>query len=183
MVETPRHPSDEELIADIARGNRQALGELYDRHASTMMAVAVRMLGDTRAAEDLLHDVFLEIWRRADTYAPERARVLTWCLVRLRSRAMDRLRSRQRTPETPMPDHAELEHPTVESPANSADHERLRIAVETLPQAQREVLELAYFDGLSGSEIAQRLGIPHGTVKSRAAAGLRALRDALAEPD
>jgi len=181
MVETANHqPTDESLVAAITRGDRDALGALYDRHAPTMLGVAMRMLGDVREAEDLVHDVFLEIWRRADAYDPSRARVLTWCLVRLRSRAVDRLRARQRTPETSLL-QAAAELP-AHAPTPSADHERLRAAVDALPAKQREVLELAYFDGLSGSEIAERLGVPHGTVKSRAAAGLRALRDAFAEP-
>lgn len=144
-----------------------------------MLAVGVRILGNRREAEDLLHDVFLEAWRRASAYNPERASARTWLLVRMRSRAVDRTRTAyarrvvSTAPEAP----TFTEQPCPKhGPADAADHTRVRAAVNRLPPKQREVLLLGYFEGLSSSEIGQRLGIATGTVKSRTAAARTQLR-------
>lgn len=175
--------TDGALVAQVSAGDRAALAALYDRYAGALFAAARRFLPEPRDAEDLLHDLFLEVWKKAGTYDPARASVRTWLLIRLRSRAMDRRKSAHATRlvslEAQPPRHqveAQSSGPTQE-----ADQESLRRALEALPQAQRDVLEMSYFQGLSSSEIAASLSIPVGTVKSRAAAGMRQLRRALCE--
>ncbi len=174
--------SDAMLVKAIAQGDRSALSALYDRYAGLMLSVARRMLGEEREAEDLLHDVFLEVWRKAGDYKPERASVRTWLMMRLRSRALDRCKSAVRSRTVGLDDVGLSDAPST-GPQRllevSPDRHRLHKALGTLPEAQRQVLRLSYFQGLSSSEIANALGIPLGTVKSRAAAGLRGLRRGL----
>lgn len=160
----------------MAAGDRAALADLYDAYAPTLMAVGTRMLGDAREAEDLLHDVFLEAWQAAAQYDPARGSVATWLVLRMRSRTLDRIRSagRSRTvlTEEPIP-------VTAHGPNEAglpADKIAVQRALDLLPIEQRRVLELAYFAGLSSSEIASAVGISIGTVKSRTAAGFAKLR-------
>lgn len=167
-------------VAAAARGDERALSKLYDRYASLLMAVAVRILSDRREAEDLLHDVFLEAWRHAKTYDPSRGTVRAWLVVRCRSRALDRVRAAGRAKvvlsDAPQaPDRAD----SRADPSLAADRRVVRSALAALPDEQRRVLELGYFGGLSSSEIAAELDIPIGTVKSRVARGLAALRRGL----
>ena len=173
--------SDPDLVAAMARGDGQALGVLYDRHAPTLLATAARILGNPREVEDLVHDVLMEAWQKAGDYDRARGSVRTWLLVRLRSRALDRWRRAGRIRILAMEDQTldELLPAPAGDPGQSVDHARVRHAVRDLPEAQRQVLELAYFEGLSASEIAERLTIPIGTVKSRTAAGMTKLRAAL----
>ncbi len=175
-------PSDADLVRAMARGNREALGTLYDRYAGLMLAAAGRILRHPQRAEDLVHDVLMEAWRKADSYRRDRGSVRTWLLVRLRSRALDRLRSEQRArvDSVPSPPRGH-DQDGAGDPARNVERTRVRSAVAALPSRQREVLELAYFAGLSSREIAVELGIPVGTVKSRTAAGLGKLRVALAQ--
>ena len=141
---------------------------------------AKRMLGDKGGAEDLVHDVFMEVWRNCDNYDPHRATVRTWILVRLRSRALDRLRSASVRREVTTDDVAPTEAaPMVEDPALAPDRAAVVQALADLPEEQRLVIELSYFHGLSSSEIAERMGSPLGTVKSRTAAGLAKIRSAM----
>ncbi len=176
----PPLPSDADLVAAMAGGDRDATRQLYDRHAGLMLGVATRLLSDRSAAEDLVHDVFLEAWRNAGSYDPGRGTVRTWLMVRLRSRALDRLRSAawRRRVDTGdrMPEPSD--RPEVD-PAAGGDRDRVRGALAELPEPQRRVLELAYYRGLSSSEVADVLGVPVGTVKSRTAAAFRKLRAAL----
>jgi RNA polymerase sigma-70 factor (ECF subfamily) len=162
---------DAELVYALARGERSALAALYQRHASIMLALARRMLSSARESEDLVHDVFVEAWEHAGDYDPTRGSVRQWLLVRLRSRAVDRLRSATRTTSEPAVPIAEPTGPDV-----LLDAHRARRALADLPREQIQVLELAYFKDLSASAIAAELGIPEGTVKSRLAAGLSRLR-------
>lgn len=173
--------SDGALLTAIAQGERDALAMLYDRYAGLMLGLAQRILGNRRDAEDLIHDVFLEIWRKAGHYDPARGTVRTWILVRLRSRALDRCKSAGRVRSVALEDAQVPEKSTAHEEASSLDRKRVRVAVEALPEKQRAVLRLAYFKGLSASEIARELDIPVGTAKSRAAAGLRGLRRGLQE--
>jgi RNA polymerase sigma-70 factor (ECF subfamily) len=159
-------------IQAMAGGDRGALARLYDRHAPTLLALGLSMLRNRPEAEDLLHDVFLEAWRQAAAYDPQRGSVRTWLLVRMRSRALDRRRSAVRCSTL----RADAE-PIV--PESAAPEPWLRDALASLPSEQRTVLELAYFEGLSATSIASRTGVPTGTVKSRLAAGLGKLRSAL----
>jgi RNA polymerase sigma-70 factor (ECF subfamily) len=169
---------DVELVRSVADGDRDALGALYDRYAPSLMAVGARILGDRRELEDLVHDVFLEVWRQAADYDARRGSVRAWLLMRMRSRALDRRKAPSRARVV------SLESPQVEEPRAlealfSPDHRTLRMALTELPDEQRLVLELGYFEGLSSSEIATRLEVPIGTVKSRVAAALGRLRRAL----
>jgi RNA polymerase sigma-70 factor (ECF subfamily) len=178
-VENPA--SDPELAAAMARGDSHALGVLYDRYAPVMLATAVRILSNQREAEDLVHDVLLEAWQRASDYDRTRGSVRTWLLIRLRSRALDRLRRAARIKTQTMEARTidESLPALTEDPGESVDHARVRLALHSLPEPQRRVLELAYFEGLSSTEVADILAIPIGTVKSRTAAGLAKLRAAM----
>jgi RNA polymerase sigma-70 factor (ECF subfamily) len=172
---------DAELVRAVAQGDRTALATLYDRYSGIMFALALRIVRERREAEDLLHDVFLEVWRTAKDYDPDRGRVRTWLTIRMRSRAID-LQKLARVSRN-VGDDSVLDR--VASDANiadSPDRARVRRALAELPAEQRKVLELGYFDGLSCSEIAEKLGTPIGTVKSRAAAALGKLRQALGAP-
>lgn len=165
----------------MARGDNGALGVVYDRHCPVLLATARRILGDPREAEDLVHDVLLEAWQKAGDYDRTRGSVRTWLLVRLRSRALDRWRRagriRIQTMEASTLD--QVLPALADDPGQTLDHTRVRRAVDELPEPQRRVLELAYFEGLSSTEIADQLNIPIGTVKSRTAAGLARLRAAM----
>jgi RNA polymerase sigma-70 factor (ECF subfamily) len=162
----------------MARGDAHGLATLYGRYASVMLATARRILGDPRGAEDVVHDVFLEAWRQAVTYDPDRGTVRTWLLVRLRSRALDRCRAAVlRRTVADLPEH--LQGVDDDDPSELPDHHILRAVLRDLPAEQRAVLEHAYFAGQSASEIAAELQIPIGTVKSRLGAGLKKLRAAL----
>jgi RNA polymerase sigma-70 factor (ECF subfamily) len=171
---------DEVLITAIVAGDRGALARLYDRYAPTLLAVGKRMLGNRREAEDLVHDVFLESWRRAGDYDPARGTVKTWLLVRLRSRALDRHRAASGAPIS-IDGSGRVDEPVAEGedPALAPDRAAVRRALAALSDEQRTVLELGYFHGLSSSEIALREGLPIGTVKSRVATALAKLRAGL----
>lgn len=167
----------------MARGERAALAQLYDRHAGSMLALAQRIVGRGAEAEDVLHDVFLEAWRHCADYDSARGSVKSWLLLRTRSRSLDVQKSARVSKQASGLDDAwlaELADPTRDTTA-SADQSRVRRALVALPPEQREVLLLGYFEGLSSSEMAERIGVPLGTVKSRVAAALAALRAALSD--
>ena len=168
---------DAALVRAMAGGDREALASLYRRHAHVLLGLALRIVRERREAEDLLHDVFLEAWRRAKDFDPKRGRVRTWLAIRMRSRCLDHQKSARvsRNAGDAGLDVVADERPGVGAAA-AADHERVRGALGEIGAEQQRVVELAYFDGLSCSEIAARLHIPIGTVKSRIAAGLRGLR-------
>jgi RNA polymerase sigma-70 factor (ECF subfamily) len=171
--------ADAELIRRVAGGDREALAALYDRYATLLLSVARRIVGEPREAEDLLHDVVLEIWRSAGDYDEARGTVRAWILMRMRSRALDRRKSPRVARQVPMTADA-LEETVAEDPHVAPDRTRVRHALAQLPPEQRAVLELGYFEGLSSSEIALRIAVPIGTVKSRVAAALAKLRAGLA---
>lgn len=176
MTEGPTETADSELVRRIAEGDRLALATLYDRHASALVGLGVRILRARREAEDITHDVFLEVWKRAHSYDPTRASVRGWLCLMMRCRSLDRRKSAAFSLSSP------LEHdPRIDgaSPEGLLDGARVTRALADLPEAQREVLVLGYFEGLSSSEIAAELSLPIGTVKSRVAAGLRSLRSTL----
>lgn len=177
LIEVDR---DVELVIASAGGDRNALSELYDRYAALLLGVAQRILGGPREAEDLVHDVFLEAWKQAGQYDSARGSVRTWLLMRLRSRALDRKKSasNRTVPLESRTEVAERAAPN-EDPSLGPDRAAVRRTVAGLPREQRAVLELAYFEGLSSSEIAIRLDTPIGTVKSRVAAALAKLRTEL----
>lgn len=176
-----RETPDEALIAAMAAGDRAALAQIYDRYGAVMMAIGQRILRNEREAEDLLHDVFLEVWRHAADYEPTRGSVRSWLVMRLRSRALDRLKSAAHTRVV------SLETVTIPEPTTTADHDpkfpqdqqRIREALARLPADQQQVIEQAYFEGFSLSEIATQQGAPLGTIKSRLARALTKLREVL----
>ncbi len=174
--------SDEALIYAIARGDREALAKLYDRQAALLLGLGARIFAggaSAREVEDVLHDVFVEVWKHAGDFDPERASARTWLCLRMRSRCLDRARAANRRRAAPL-DEASIE-PLPESQSAVVDAARVRHALDGIPELQRQVLVLGYFQGLSSQEIADTLQIPLGTVKSRVAAGLTHLRGLLSE--
>lgn len=169
---------DASLVRRVAGGDRDALAALYDRYAQQMLAIGVRMLRDQREAEDVLHDVFVEVWRRAGDYDARRGSVRVWMFVRMRSRTLDRCRSPGRTRAVAL-DESFAQRIAADDPSRTADQQRACAALMDLPEAQRQVVELAYFGGLSSTAIAHELQLPVGTVKSRMAAALNKLRAGL----
>ncbi len=172
--------TDEELLARLRSGEAEALAALYDRYASLMYALSLRILTDEREAQDLLHDVFLEVWERARDYEPTRGKVRTWLLIRVRSRALDRkssARISRRAPEDADPRRDDA-HMSV-APERIA----VRAALAELPEDVRQVLELSYFAGMTAREIAARVDAPEGTIRSRLARGLRLLEHLLSEDE
>jgi RNA polymerase sigma-70 factor (ECF subfamily) len=165
-------------MSAVAAGDRAALAELYDRYAGALLGLGIRVLRDRREAEDVVHDVFLEVWRQAHRFDDGRGSVRAWMLLTMRSRALDRRRSHGYARSRPLLDDGRAA-PASESPAMVIDRARVIGALERLGEAQRAVLVLGYFEGLSSSEIAERLSLPIGTVKSRVASAIRALRDGL----
>jgi RNA polymerase sigma-70 factor, ECF subfamily len=167
---------DVELVRAMAAGNQDALAALYERHSDLMLGLAMRIVRNRREAEDLLHDVFLEAWRAAKNFDPNRGRVRTWLAIRMRSRALDLQKSARVSRNA---GDAGLDRVVdIESHA-SPDHAKVRAALGDLPKDQRVVIELAYFEGLSCSEIAERISAPIGTIKSRLAAAMTKLRTTL----
>jgi RNA polymerase sigma-70 factor (ECF subfamily) len=169
----------------MARGDSTALAQLYDRYAGSMLALAQRIVGRGAEAEDVIHDVFLEAWRHSADYDPARGSVKSWLLLRTRSRSLDVQKSARVSKHAGGHDDSWLEQlgdPRGDTAA-TADQARLRQVLVALPTEQREVLLLGYFEGLSSSEIAERVGVPLGTVKSRVAAALSALRGALSDEE
>jgi RNA polymerase sigma-70 factor (ECF subfamily) len=183
-LDSQGNDADAELIRSVANGDRVALAQLYDRFAPILMAVATRILGERREAEDLLHDVFLEVWRQAADYDVTRGSVRAWIMIRLRSRAIDRRKSAGVARAVPLEpeEHIDDRGGPDEDPQLGPDRASVRRALAALPDDQRTVLELGYFEGLSSSEIAERISAPIGTVKSRVAAALAKLRAAMLEP-
>jgi RNA polymerase sigma-70 factor (ECF subfamily) len=172
----PPLPTDAALVASLAGGDRSALAQLYDRYSGLLLAVGVQRLGDRREAEEVLHDVFVEAWRAAGDYDEERGTVRAWLVTRMNSRSLDRRKSAAVSRRVPY-DGARAERIGVaDDPAGAVDCQRVQAALAALPLEQRQVVELAYFAGLSSSEIAERAEMPVGTVKSRTAAALGRLR-------
>jgi RNA polymerase sigma-70 factor (ECF subfamily) len=168
---------DAALVAAMAQGDRDALATLYERHSGILLGLALRIVRERREAEDLLHDVLLEAWRAAKDFDPKRGRVRTWLAIRMRSRALYLQKSARVSRNA---GDAGLDVVPDERERTSPDHARVRAALAELGTDQRTVVELAYFEGLSCSEIATKIKIPIGTVKSRLAAGLQRLRDGIA---
>jgi RNA polymerase sigma-70 factor (ECF subfamily) len=176
----PAEPLDDAaLVAALVRGDRGSLALLYDRHARILLAVALRILGDRGRAEDLLHDVFLEAWHHGRDFDPSRGSVRAWLVARTRSRALDRRAALQRHVRLAQDARIELYDPAPPDEGASPDRARVRSQVADLPSELAAVIDLAYFDGLSASEIASHLAIPIGTVKSRMARALAVLKQRL----
>jgi RNA polymerase sigma-70 factor, ECF subfamily len=183
----PSEQSDELLLAAIGRGETDALGRLYDRYNRLAIAVAYRVLGDRNAAEDTVHDAFLSVWRRVDSFDPSRGSARGWLLTIVRNAAVDRRRgrhahSRQDSPLDAVSFRLATDgEETFALVAASVAATRVRDALVLLPSEQREAIELAYFGGLTHQEIAERTGAALGTVKGRMRLGLHKLRAALSD--
>lgn len=170
--------TDRELMTRIARREEGALAALYDRHAGSALAVAVRVLGDRAEGEDVVQETFIRVWEDAAAYDEGRGSVAAWLIGAVRNRAIDRLRRRGARERAAQ--RAADERPLVTGPAEVDDSgERVRAALRDLPSDQRETIELAYFDGLTQTELARRLSQPLGTIKSRIRLGMKKLREAL----
>jgi len=176
---------DAEILARIARGDVDALGALYDRYQPVLFPVALRILRARAEAEDAIHDAFVVVSERAAQYTPERGSVPSWLVTLVRNLCIDRARRRDRRGALEGrylgKDAArESSAPTPETlTAEGAERARVRRALDALPEAQRETLLVAFFEGLTYPEMAERDGVPLGTIKSRAARAMAALRDAL----
>ena len=178
LAPAPDLADDSLLMAAVVRGDRGALADLYDRHSGVLLAVGLRIVGDRAQAEDLLHDVFLEAWHQAATFDHTRGTVRAWLVTRMRSRALDRRNAGARSAR--ILKHAADEAPaatSAPSEATGGDRERVRRLVVSLPEELNAVIGLAYFEGLTSAEIAQRLAVPIGTVKSRTARAVALLKD------
>ena len=177
-------PADAALLRQVLDRRPEALSTLYDRYAAALLAVARRILGTPDDAEEVLQEVFLHVWNHAGRYDAGRSSVSTWLILITRSRAIDRLRTRkvvERTHETSVQE-SPVEHASPEGVENVFTHERReRVGREMakLPEEQRRVLELAFYEGLSQSEIAAKADLPLGTVKTRTLLAMKKLRSAL----
>ena len=179
------HLSDEALVALVARSSEDALTEVYDRFGGVAYGLALRIVRDRSLAEDVVQDAFLAVWRSAPRFVPERAKASTWILTLVHRRAVDLVRRQERRRTEVLDD--DFETTAGDSAADSAwrrlERERVQEALRRLPDQQREALELAYYGGFTQSELAERLGLPLGTIKSRMFNGLARLRDLLAVPE
>lgn len=180
----PDSSDDLSLMRAIANGDRRAFAQLYDRHAPLLFSVCRRILRDFGSAEDILIDVFLEVWSRSDRFDASRGSPLTYLITLTRSRAIDRRRAESSRLKSTSKDTTEASRPTQsENPADSADSSEqqkiVRTALAALDADQRQALECAFFEGLSHSEIAVKLQKPLGTVKTYIRQGLIRLRDNL----
>ena len=178
------HLSDEALVALVARSDEPALAELYDRVGGPAYGLAYRVLRDEALAEDAVQEAFLGLWRTAGSFIPERAKASTWILTLVHRRAVDLVRREQRRRAEPLEGTPE---PAVGSAEEAAwlrlERGRVQEALARLPDQQREAIELAYYGGYTQSELADRLGQPIGTIKSRMFAGLTRLRELLEDPE
>jgi RNA polymerase sigma-70 factor, ECF subfamily len=178
--------SDEAVLAAIARRDEAAVAALYDRYGALAYALAYRILRDRGAAEDVVQDVYLGVWRRAGGYRPGRGSVRTWLLASVHHRAIDRLRGTAGRARRDVPLDAAPPAPAGDDPWRAVEATLLREAVRQglagLPGEQRRALELAYYGGHTQTQIAELTGVPLGTVKGRVRMGLLKLREALADP-
>jgi RNA polymerase sigma factor (sigma-70 family) len=176
-----REPSDEQVLEAVGRGDDDALGVLYDRFGRLAFRLAFRILRDRALAEDAVQEAFLAVWRSADAYKRERAKPSTWILTVVHRRAVDIVRREQSRRGEPLEVAPEPESGPADEDAVLRDRRAaVQAALTELPGEQRQALELAYYGGLTQSELAERLGVPLGTVKSRMFAGLGRLRELLA---
>ena len=178
---------DPGLLANIVKGDQQAFSQLYDHSSTLLFTLAFRILGSREEAEELLQDVYLEVWRKVARYDVGRGTPIAWLITLTRSRAIDRLRARNTrgynattTLDTTVSSRvADLGPSPYETQADQELRMAIGAAITTLPQAQQQAIELAYYEGLSHNEIAARLNQPLGTVKTRIKLGMAKLRDSL----
>jgi RNA polymerase sigma-70 factor (ECF subfamily) len=182
---TEDRAGDHAALARMARGEGDAVAELYDRHARPIYSLALRILGDATEAEDIVQEVFSQAWKQATRYSASRGAVGAWLLTLARSRAIDRLRAKRARPgdvsDERVADQLVDAGPPADSLVLSSEQvARVRAALDELPLLQRAAIELAYYEGLTHAEIADRLEQPLGTVKTRIRLAMMKLRDVLA---
>jgi len=177
------HFSDEALLALVSRSDERALAELYDRYGRAAYGLALRILRDSALAEDAVQEGFMAVWRSSGSFLAERAKASTWILTLVHRRSVDLVRREDRRRGEPLESAGEPAAPeTVEDEATLGFERRVvQEALSRLQPEQREALELGYYGGLTQSELAERLGLPLGTIKSRMFTGLSRLRELLAE--
>ncbi|WP_241976266.1 MULTISPECIES: ECF RNA polymerase sigma factor SigK [Cryobacterium] len=175
--------SKEQLLGRVARGDEAAFGELYDQMAPRVLGLVRRLLVDPAQSEEVTQEIFLEIWQSATRYEVQRGGASTWILTMAHRRAVDRIRSsqasRDRDTKIGIRDLAVAYDEVSETVEVRLEHERVEKAMSRLTQLQRQAISLAYYGGLSQSEVAERLQIPLGTVKTRLRDGMIRLRDEL----
>lgn len=181
MASDLAHLSDEALVALVERGDEPALAELYDRFGGMAFGLALRLLRDHSLAEDAVQEGFLSLWRSAARFVPERSKASTWILTLVHHRAVDLVRREERRRVEPLEVAPEADSgvSTEEAAWLGLERERVQEALRSLPDQQREAIELAYYGGFTQSQLAERLGEPLGTVKSRIFTGLANLRKLL----
>ena len=176
------HLSDEALLALCSRADENALGELYDRYGRVAYGLALRIVRDRALAEDAVQEAFLAVWRSAGAFLAEQGKPSTWILTLVHRRAVDLVRREERRRAEPLED---TDHPTGEATDEEAwlrtQRQVVQEALRKLPPEQREAIELAYYGGFTQSELAERLALPLGTIKSRMFTGLKRLRELLVE--
>jgi RNA polymerase sigma-70 factor (ECF subfamily) len=181
---TAQLPDDRDLLRSVAARDKEAFRQLYDRHSGMLFGLVLKILGDRVEAEDVLQEAFVQIWKTAERFDIQRAQPLGWLIMLTRSRAIDRLRARATrvriTAEIEDPAPEQIEMPDEQAAAGES-RQAVRQALQSLPADQRRPIELAYFSGLSQSEIAEQLGEPLGTIKTRMRTGMLRLRECLAE--
>ncbi|HMC31491.1 MAG TPA: sigma-70 family RNA polymerase sigma factor [Candidatus Angelobacter sp.] len=178
-MQAPDHKDDAALIARMRAGDQSAMADLYDRYSGVVYGVALRVLANTTAAEDVVQEIFLQLWRNPQAFDADRGRLAPWLAVIARNRAIDHLRKRppeDDIDELPISTGVDLENDAAQKLAV----EKVRSVLAQLPQDQRKALEMAYFEGMTHTEIAGKTGEPLGTVKTRIRTGLLALRKAFA---
>ncbi|PYP85021.1 MAG: RNA polymerase subunit sigma-24 [Candidatus Angelobacter sp. Gp1-AA117] len=179
VTAAPKNPDESALIARIRAGDESAMADLYDHYSGIVYGVALRVLGNTTAAEDVLQEVFLQLWRNPQAFDAERGRLPAWLAVITRNRAIDYLR--KRPPEDDIEDLAISTGVNLENAAaQKLAVDKVRGVLAQLPAGQRRLLELAFFEGMTHSEIAEKTGAPLGTIKTRIRSGLLVLRKAFA---
>jgi len=179
--------AEAELARRIQAGDRQGFKTFYDRFARGLFSMIYAVLHDQKESEDVLQEAFVQMWKRASTYDPGRSSLFTWAVMISRHKAIDRLRLRQRqtrpaeavAEETGNPNGIAAEERVDNAPGRKSERERVCAAMEKLQDGQREAIDLAFFAGLTQTQIAEKLGTPLGTVKARIRRGLLALREEL----
>ncbi len=186
-LSTRPNPNLSHLVTAMAAGQQQALAELYDLTSSLVHGVTLRILENAQDAEEVVLDVYMKAWRNASSYSEDRGSVTAWLVMMARTVAIDRIRSRQAQPRTSELTGREVQHQATfgqtpeQATAQNEWRARICAAMVELPQEQREALTLAFFGGFSHGELAERLGQPLGTIKTRIRLGLRRLRTLLEE--
>lgn len=175
----PDNAVDEQILARMRQGDDWAMSLLYDRYARLVFSLALRVLSDRDAAEEMVQEVFIKVWRRAGDFDPERAKLSTWIARIAHNQAIDEWRRRSHRPSLASPPQNESSADTVlpiDAVVADWDHQKIVRALGRIPHEQRQVIEMAYWDGLTHKEIAEKLGEPMGTVKTRIRRGMQKLK-------